>query len=542
MKKKKSCSNFWKKTILPIIITIIIGVILFYVFLPPINIHSMGFWVFVVVLSIIYGLLSFIMMNNSLLSNNDVKFLKRSQITFASILVIIVLITIINIAVSPLFNSKKYAKRITINEDTTFTEDVAEVDFSKIPLLDKESSQKLGDRVMGEMPELVSQFDVSDLYTQINYNDEIMRVTPLEYSGVIKYFSNRKSGVKGYITVNSVTGNAELIKLDKGMRYMPSAMFNENLMRKLRFKYPTEIFGEPSFEIDNSGNPYWIVPTLTYTGVGMKEEVKGIVALDPITGHSKKYSVDKVPSWIDHVYYASLIIEQTDDWGKYRSGFFNSIFGQKSVVATTEGYNYMVMDDDVYLYTGITSTLADESNVGFILTNMRTKETHYYAVPGAEEYSAMSSAEGQVQQMEYRSTFPLLINLHNKPTYLVSLKDNAGLVKMYAFIDVQDYQNVVVTDYKEGIEKAAQNYLDNRNDERDTTKDKEKTVIIENLKTVSIDGNTYYYFEDKNKQRYRVSIKINVDLLPFIKNGDEVEIIYVKEQDVIDIDQIKIKE
>ncbi len=538
---KKINTNFYKVVLLPIIITLLLGFVLFYIFLPPINIHSITFWLFVVFLLVIYVITSLMISaaRSSLINLSKVN--TSTKVVFILIFVIVGCGLVINLALSPIFNSKSYSKRITINENNKFEEDVAEVDFKKIPLLDKESSQKLGDRVMGEMPELVSQFDVSDLYTQINYNDEIMRVTPLEYSGVIKYFANRAEGVKGYITVNSVNGKTQLIKLDKGMKYMPSAMFNENLMRKLRFSYPTVIFGTPSFEIDNEGNPYWIVPTIKYTGINMKEEVTGIVALDPITGKSNRYKLKDVPKWVDHVYYADLIIEQTDDWGKYRGGFLNSIFGQKNVVATTEGYNYMVMDDDVFLYTGITSTLADEANVGFILTNMRTKETHYYAVPGAEEYSAMASAEGQVQQMKYRSTFPLLINLKDKPTYLVSLKDNAGLVKMYAFIDVQDYQNVVVTDYKEGIEKAAQNYLANKTNDKSDKETVEKNIKIHNLKTVTIDGNTYYYFQDDDNNKYSVSIKINKNILPFLKNDDEVKVVYHYQSEVINIDKIEKK-
>ena len=328
-----------------------------------------------------------------------------------------------------------------------------------LPLLDRDSSEKLGDRVMGQMSELVSQFYVSDEYTQINYNNDIVRVTPLEYAGLIKWFSNRKDGVKAYITVNSVDGESELIKLKKGMKYMPSAYFNENLERKLRFSYPTTIFGEYNFEIDNEGNPYWIIPTIKYTGVGLKTKITGVIIFDPITGKSNKYSIDKIPTWVDNAFDANLVIEQVDNWGTYRNGFFNSVFGQKNVVNTTDGYNYLAVNDDIYMYTGITSVLADESNLGFILTNMRTGKTTFYSVPGAEEYSAMSSAEGQVQQMKYTSTFPLLINLNNKPTYLVSLKDDAGLVKMYGFIDVKDYQKVVVTDASDGIEKAAENYL-----------------------------------------------------------------------------------
>jgi hypothetical protein len=296
----------------------------------------------------------------------------------------------------------------------------------------------------------------------INYNDEIMRVTPLEYHGFIKWLTNRKNGIKAYITVNSTTGSAKLIKMKKGMKYAPSAYFNENLYRKIQMSYPTKNIESINFEIDNEGNPYWTASVVKYVGVGLRRDVVGLIIFNPITGKSKYYDVDKVPTWVDHVYEADLILEQVADWGAYKNGFWNTIFGQKEVVATTTGYNYLAQDDDIYLYTGITSVIADESNIGFILTNLRTKATKYYSVAGAEEYSAMDSAEGQVQQMKYKSTFPLLINLNGKPTYLVSLKDNAGLVKMYAFVDVLDYQKVVATDASKGIEKAAEAYLNER--------------------------------------------------------------------------------
>jgi len=436
---------------------------------------------------------------------------------------------------SPFFNSKAYYNRINITEDAEFVDDVGQVDFNALPLLDKASSQKLGDRVMGQMPELVSQFDVSNLYTQINFNNSIVRVTPLEYNGMIKYFTNRKDGIKGYITVNSVTGESDLVKLEQGMKYMPSAYFFENLYRKLRISYPTTIFGSECFETDDDGNPYWVIPTIKYSGVGLREEITGVVILNPITGESTKYDVKDVPTWVDHVYSAELIIEQVNDWGLYKNGYLNSIFGQKNVVQTTTGYNYTVMNDDVYLYTGITSALADEANIGFILTNLRTKETKFYSVPGAEEYSAMASAEGQVQQMNYAATFPLLINLNNKPTYLMSLKDNAGLVKMYALVDVSDYQKVVVTEVSEGIQKAVENYLGDSKLEVDNDKLLNKQIVVDKITSANIDGNTYYYILDKKDNKYKVSIKVAQDILPFLIPGDQVKIYYSQEKELVDI-------
>ncbi len=525
-----------KRSLLSLSFTLVIGAIWFYLFLPAINLQSFGFWFWILLM---LGTYSFV----SLLANLDrrgrVENLKKDTIlSFAAIFVILILILVINVVLSPLFNSKSYAERITIEENGNFIEDVKQVDFTALPLLDKDSSSKLGDRVMGQMPEMVSQFYVSDYYTQINYNNQIIRVTPLEYNGFFKYINNRKKGIAGYITVNSVTGESKLIKLEKGMKYMPSAMLNEDLYRHLRFSYPTDIFGTENFEIDNNGNPYWIVPVMRFSGVGLKREVKAVIIMDPITGKSQKYKVEDVPTWVDHVYESDLIMEQVDDWGQYKNGFLNSIFGQKNVVMTTEGYNYTVMNDDVYLYTGITSVSNDEANVGFIMTNMRTKKTTYYAVPGAEEYSAMASAEGQVQQMKYTATFPLLINLNDKPTYLISLKDNAGLVKMYAFVDVVDYQKVVVTDASETIEKAAENYLGDAaiNGNKD---DFSKEIIVSKITSATIDGTTYYYIVDTEFKKYTASIKVNKNILPFIEKNAKLKIWYKTEKEVTEINKVE---
>ncbi len=527
--------KFKNNIFIRILITLVIGFLIYYFMLPPLNPTSPIFWVFIVIIYVIFLGTGISFKTSTLVfPKNSIKIPKYIYIPF----IVIASLFVINFIFSPLFMSSSYASRIDINKNGVFNEDIKEVDFNALPLLDKDSSQKLGDRVMGQMPELVSQFYVSDLYTQINYNNEIIRVTPLEYNGLFKFFSNSKNGVMGYITVNSVSGEAKLVKLDKGMKYMPSAYFFNNLYRYIRFKYPTEIFDTESFEIDNEGNPYWIVPTVKYTGIGIKKEITGVIIVDPITGESKKYSANEVPTWVDHVYSPELIIEQVDDWGLYTNGFFNSLFSQKNVTMTTEGYNYTVMNDDVYLYTGITSVSSDEANIGFILTNLRTKETTYYEVPGAEEYSAMASAEGQVQQMKYKATFPLLINLNNRATYLISLKDNAGLVKMYAFVDVVDYQKVVVTDSSKGIVSAAKNYLDTAEFKLDNSSLTTEDITISKITSANIDGNTYYYIVATNGKKYRLSIKLGELTIPFLSVGDTINISYSSTKDIIEVSKL----
>ena len=541
MKRKKK--DFKKHGLLKsIIISLLFAGIYYYISYPALDIHNLGLWVYIISVLVVFLICQIVFhtglviedLQTGKISVQNHKIMKL-WLAVPAIIIILVLVAILN---SAMLNAKKYYKRIEIDTTKTFQEDLPEVDFNKLPLLDKKSSSKLGDRVMGGMSELVSQYDVSDEYTQINYNDEIIRVTPLEYNGTIKWFTNRDKGITGYITVNSTTGKAKLIKLDKGLKYAPSALFNENLYRKLQFSYPTKNFDAINFEIDNSGNPYWVASVVKYHGINQRREVTGVVIFNPINGESKYYKLKDVPSWVDHVYEAELILEQVNDWGAYKNGYLNSVFTQRDVVATTTGYNYLAFNDDVYLYTGITSVLADESNIGFILTNMRTKETNFYSVAGAEEYSAMDSAKGQVQQMKYTSTFPLLINLNGQPTYLISLKDNAGLVKMYAFVDVVDYQKVVVTDASKGIEAAADAYLTQMGEESGTSKNT-KTINVYGIKEVIIDGNTVYYFTDQNNQKYKVSIKVNKNRLPFLKEGEQVEIEYNKEQEVINITELK---
>ena len=328
-----------KISVVRLIILVVVALILYYFMLPPLNLTSPLFWLYAFLLYFVYMFTSILkLVDIRQLFIEKITISKKNKVPILPFLVfptVIILLVFVNIIMSPLFQSSSYYKRITINEEGNFTEDIKPVDFNALPLLDKDSSQKLGDRVMGQLPELVSQFDVSELYTQINYNNNIVRVTPLEYNGLIKYFANRKDGVKGYIVVNSVTGEASLTKLDKGMKYMPSAYFFENLYRKLRIDYPTLIFDEANFEIDNDGNPYWIVPTIKYSGVGLRREITGVVILDPITGKSNKYSVGEIPTWVDHVYPADLIIEEVDDWGQYKNGYLNSVFSQKNVVQTT---------------------------------------------------------------------------------------------------------------------------------------------------------------------------------------------------------------
>ena len=505
-----------------VIASLVLAAGLYFVFLPPINPTSFEFWMFLWI-SLVPWILTFTV------DMGVKKSWKSIPIMIAAFAGSIVLVMGIIFISCPIFNASEYSERINLIE-SDFS-DVNEVDFNKVAIIDRDSTMVLGDRTLGQLPELISQFEVSDVYSQISYNDSIVRVTPLDYNGFIKYITNSKEGIPGYIIVNATTGKSELVKLENlgldGIRYSENAILFEDRDRHLRFAYPFDNFYETNFEIDEQGIPYWITSTVSYKGIGQKPTITGVIAMNAIDGSMTKYKVGEIPSWIDRVYASDLIIEQVDQSGLFIHGYINSIFGQRDVYQTTYGYNYIELNDDIWLYTGITSVNADESNIGFVLINQRTQEAKKIMSSGAEEYSAMSSAEGKVQHLGYRSTFPLLISVGGRPTYLVSLKDNAGLVKMYAMIDCEDYQQVVTVDKDKGLEYLKSQYISAMNIV-DVDNVEEKQITIANVSYVNISGDTYVFIMDTEGNVYKSHITINEKVLPFLANNDVVTLKYTK--------------
>ena len=444
----------------------------------------------------------------------------------------------------PFFHAKEYSQRIHVKE-VPFSE-VKEVDFTKTPIIDRDSTMVLGDRVMGKIPELVSQFEVSTEYTQISYENSVYRVTPLEYPGFIKYLGNKDEGIPAYITVNSVTGETKLVKLKDlglpGMKYVPSGYFNHNLYRKLQMTYPTTVFGRPSFEIDDKGHPCYVCTTYGFKGYQTKRKVNGAVLFDPITGDSKKYDMNSIPKWVDRVYPEELVMEEVDQNGSLKSGYINSVFGQKNVTITSEGYNYLEQNGDIYIYSGITSANADASNVGFVLVNLRTHEAMRIASAGANEQSAMKSAEGEVRNYGYKSTFPLLVNVKGSPVYMMSLKDDNGLIKMYAMVDAENYQKVATISSDEGFDTLRKKFIGSEVEEDDEDQQVEKDITIDSIQWLNVDGKSKCFIQDSKGNAYKMTITAkNEDVLAFLKKGDTVHIHYVEGDEVHLIKKIEHK-
>ncbi|WP_298032920.1 CvpA family protein [uncultured Dysosmobacter sp.] len=528
-KPRKAIGNAFTRTLINLAVTLAVGLVYFYLELPALNFHAEEFYVFAFLLCVVYCICAMV---TSGFQGEGVRgyvgFVKKQCAIPGLVLVgLLAAIALGSISSWVVLRAGAYSKLLTI-QSGDFTAEIQEVNYGQIPMLDADSAAQLGSRKLGELSDMVSQFEILPSYTQINYQGRPVRVTSLAYGDIIKWFTNRSKGLPAYLIIDMVTQEVEVVRLGEGMKYTTAEHFGRNLYRHLRFRYPTMMFDEPVFEIDEEGIPYWVCSRIVKTiGLFGGTDVKGAVLVNAITGESEYHQ--EVPNWVDRVYSYDIIMQQYDYYGMYHNGFLNSIFGQKDVTLTTDGWNYIAIDDDVYMYTGVTSVTSDQSNIGFILSNQRTKETHYYPCAGATESSAQASAASQVQQMRYKATFPLLLNIANQPTYFMALKGEDGLVKMYAMVNVQQYQLVetgqTVADceisYRQALARAGLIGAGESSVDVVGETQVENGTVAE-IRSAVLDGNTHYYVRMEHGLAY---LDFNAAELPravLLNKGDQI--------------------
>ncbi|WP_261428514.1 Tat pathway signal sequence [Xiamenia xianingshaonis] len=533
-----------KAIIVAIVVIFIIAAAAYWWFHPPINIHSVDTWTFVAVV-VLLPLLVFFSVKHHAYQNGSGRIEpdQKKAKTFKGLMVIPLAVALVGVLGAVLSmpivpgNAEKYSS--VLKTDTLeFAQDIKEVDYSEIPVIDRASAILLGNREMGSIPEYVSQFEISDMYSQINYKGEPVRVSPLGYADLFKWFTNREGGIPAYALVNMTTQDAEIVRLgDSPIHYSQSEPLVRNIDRHVQLRYPFYMFGEKSFEIDEEGNPWWICPVKNYTiGLFGGETISRVVLVNATTGECQDLAVEDCPQWVDRVYPADLLVKQYNWFGAYHNGWLNSFLGQEGVVRTTPGtdgtlgYNYIAKDDDVWVYTGVTSATADKSIIGFVLVNQRTQESHFYSVSGATEDSAMNSAEGQVQNLQYTATFPLLINVANQPTYFMALKDDAGLVKKFAMIDIRRYQNVAVGDTVAETQKTYETLLATNG--VDTTggvvaETESAKGVITHITDAVLEGNSHFYVKIQDDAAvYDFALPELIDIVGY-KEGDVIEFNYL---------------
>ncbi len=526
--------------------------LLLFVFCPALNFHNPGLWILTAVVVCVFIFVQRAMQGGrearqaKKVKRRDNRSVHRQWVSelkyYIAPLGLLVLTGIIALTGAPIFNATAYASIRTVTE-SDFATDLAEsVGTDSIALMDTASAQMLGDREIGSLSAVVSQYDVSYDYTQIDYNGKPIKVSALGYAGFFKWFNNSKTGAIGYVTVDPVSMSASFHRCE-GMKYIPSAYFFQDAQRYLWMQYPTLMLDNLHFEIDEEGKPFYVASVLEKTvSLFGGRTVSGCVVLDPVTGETVRYGLAEIPRWIDVVFDGNLICEQYNWYGLYQNGFLNSIFGKKDCKQVTtytisenadedseddapvSDYGYVAKDGDIWIYTGITSVNGDSSNIGFLLANERTGESRYYVIAGADEKSAMAAAEGEVQEKRYQASFPSLINIDGCPTYIMVLKDSGGLVKLYAAVNVEQY-NLVTTAATQAECIAKYKALLGIDPPEPPVEDTTThTVTIAAIKYVTIDGNTYLYLIDGTENLYKAKAADHEAML-LLKEGDTVELV-----------------
>ena len=573
----------WLRLLISAVLTIIAGGIVYYMMLPALNFKDVNMYIFIMVLIVLFMVFFALACkaNKKIERREYIK--KKSKVPVIIAAVLVVVMAVGWLCGATIFRASSYNKLLPVTT-SEFSTDFEKLSVDSVPRVDESRALTLADQQLGSLSEYKSQYVVSNTTTMINYNNRPVRVAYLEYADVFKWFNNTKEGVPAYMIIDLISQKVTVVncveQFGSCIQYSPTELFNEKLIRHIRFQYPTELLDTPNFEISDDGHPYWITPVLDKTiGLFGGTDVNGAIITDALSGESVYYDIEQVRSdeslqWIDVVYSANLLVQQYDYYGKFQNGFWNSIIFQNDVSQASQGNGYIAMDDDVWIYTGVTSSESDASNFGFILSNQRTKETRYYENGGAIETAAQQSAEDAVQNSQYAATFPILLDIEGQPTYFMSLYGSSNTVKGYALVNLADKTIVgtgIVDEMKsdaKALNAAVENYIQALKDKNiigtdinvdeylvdETDEDaggtaqetpaengntaapsapaadgSQVTGEVTSILTSVNNGNTYYYLQI-NGTYYYISVADCMDVL-LVQTGDTVTVTVGSEAD-----------
>lgn len=435
-----------------------------------------------------------------------------------------------------LFRAEAYRGLIgEIKMGDSFAQDIEPISLENIRIVDEDVAQRLGDKVLGEDMALGSRVEVGE-YTIQKVGNELFWVAPLLHSGFFKW-SNNSMGTPAYIMVSATNErDVRLVQKDtKGnpilVKYQPNGYFGDNLYRHLYFSgYFATGMTDFTFEVDDNLEPYWVVSLYQHKVGFSGDDVYGVVAVHATSGEIQEYTSQTAPAWIDRIHPKDIVKSQLDSWGQFVHGYWN--FSNADKLQATSGISLVYGNNNQsYFYTGLTSVGADDGTVGFVLVNTRTKEATWYRQVGATEDAARTSAEGKVQEKGYVSSFPILYNINGIPTYVMSLKDRAGLIKMIAMVSVEDYSIVGVGEnMKEALRKYKDAYNNSGSNTTFTHSGSHTHNLVSRIERINTDvtgGNSFYYFVLAGvKNKIFVGSSTVSPEIPLSVVNDSVSIVY----------------
>lgn len=536
---------------LAIITIIIIAFLFFYFGMPVINYGFLKLPVMLLLLTI----LAIVLTIGWQVTGNKTKFIftKMHRVLLWVALALVLYLTVVPFfTTAPIFRSGEYRELIgSIKTGNKMSEHIAPLTIKKVRVVDEQLAYLLGEKILGSEPALGSRTELGHFAIQ-KVDGELYWVAPLLHSGFFKWLNN-SGGTDGYVMVSATNErDVKLVQEVNGkaltIKYQPEAFFGSYLKRHLYFNgYATAGLENFTFEIDDDGKPYWVV-TKYVKEIGFAgENAAGVVVVDAQTGAISEYSIAEAPAWIDRIQPEEFVSEQLDDWGEYVHGYFN-FSNQDKLITTTHGLTLVYGEDNrSYWYTGVSSVGKDESAVGFVLVDTRTKEATLYKQSGATEYAAQTSAEGKVQEKGYHASLPVPYTINNIPTYVMTLKDDAGLIKMYAMVAIGDYTIVGVGNTMQETLMSYKNVFNmsgNRINPEAITNRKMLKTVVERIQSDIKNGNSFYYFTIEGSPKIFIGSSQISNELPVTMAGDSISISFDEDSaqviDVSSFDNLKL--
>ena len=531
-----------KKSLLALFL-LLVGFLSFYLFLPVIQYGFYGIGIIILALLFIYFIISL----GITVDQTGKQFIiasKPSKILLVIMGLILVYLTFVPLfTTATIFHTSNYQKMIgKVENGKKISEHIAPISMDKIRVVDQELAFLFGEKIIGSQAALGSQVELGKFSIQ-KVNNELYWIAPLLHSGFFKWLNN-KEGTPGYVMVSATNErDVKLVQSIDGkplkIKYQPSAYFQSDIHRHVYFNGFSSVgLADFTFEIDEKGNPFWVITKYNKTIGFSGKNTSGIVVVDAQNGAIQHYNIKNAPSWVDRIQPAELIEDQLNNWGELVNGYWN--FSNTDKLQITEGLTLVYgQNNKSYWYTGLTSVGSDESAVGFVLVDTRTKETTFYKQSGATEFAAQSSAQGKVQEKGYKASLPIPYNINGIPTYVMTLKDDGGLVKMYAMVAINDYTIVGVgNSMRETLTsfKSVYNMAGNKINPSNVAAKKAISSVISRIQSDVKNGNSFYYFTIKDYPNIFVGSSQVSNEIPVTVVGDSVKVSFdIDNEQVIDV-------
>ena len=495
-----------------------------------------------------YGVLVFIFLIITAIVDGNTSDDAPTSWTISPPLALLLLFIVVSISGSGMFRATDYANMLKVEENRVWTKDVQPKDPAHMRISTKENALYQAQKYLGSAGTIGSQFQIAEENVTLQFiNNELWYVAPLDFKGFSVWTSSK--GIPAYVKVSAEDPTAQPVivslKDGKEMVYSPGAFWSNNLERHMRTNgYLSVGLSDWTFEVDESGNPWWVVtvyePTIAWSG----DKVLGAAIVNPSTGDIAFVEMGKIPDWVDRVV-PSRIVEDYLRWnGEYSGGWWNSFWANLNMTKPESPTLVYGADNQPQFVTGITSvSSSDDSLVALVYTNSRTGHSIKYTIKGGATESAVIKAVNSNQEVQYKhlhAAAPQLYNVNSVPTSVVPLFNDVNAYQGVAMVDIANIQQIAVGSDQHEALRAYEKILNGDGSRIATGNETEKQVIegvvVRTGSEITPTAGSTFYFQVENVPQLFTAGPGKYPSLVVTQKGDRIRVeVYKNDRDTVPV-------